>query len=59
MTVIKSPYYYDKYAVHFDKIVFQAESSSASGVAALQAGDIQMLDNVDPSVLPALASDCT
>ena len=57
VTVIKSPYYYDKYAVHLDKIVFQVESSGASGVAALQAGDVQMLDNVDPSLLPALDSD--
>ena len=57
VTVIKSPYYYDKYAIHLDKIVYELASSGASGVAALQAGDIQMLDNVDPSMLPALASD--
>jgi peptide/nickel transport system substrate-binding protein len=57
VTVIKSPYYYDKLAVHLDKLVFQVVSNGASGVAALQAGDVQMLDNVDPSLLPALASD--
>ncbi len=57
VTVTKSPYFYDKGAVHLDKIVFQPEDSGASGVAALQAGDIQMLDNVSPAVLPALASD--
>jgi peptide/nickel transport system substrate-binding protein len=57
ITVIKSPYYYDKYAVHLDKIVFQEVSSGAAGVAALQAGDIQALDDVDPSVLPELQSD--
>ncbi len=57
ITVIKSPYFYDKYAVHLDKIVFQEVSSGASGVAALQAGDIQALDDVDPSQIPALQSD--
>ena len=29
VTVIKSPYYYDKYAVHLDKIVFKAETDAA------------------------------
>jgi peptide/nickel transport system substrate-binding protein len=57
VTVIKSPYYYDKLAVHLDKIVFQVASSGASGVAGLQAGDIQMLDSVDPAELPELVSD--
>jgi peptide/nickel transport system substrate-binding protein len=56
VTVIKSPYYFDKTAVHLDKIVFESISSGASGVAALQAGDIQMLDSVDPTQLPALTS---
>ena len=57
VTVVKSPYFYDKTAVHLDKIVFQDESSGASGVAALQAGDVQMLDNVSPIEVPALTSD--
>jgi len=57
VTVIKSPYYYDKQAVHLDKLVFQVTSSGATGIAALQAGDIQMLDLVDVSSVPALASD--
>ena len=57
VTVIKSPYYYDKGAVHLHKIVFQAADSGPSGVAALQAGDIQVLDSVNASVLPAIASD--
>jgi peptide/nickel transport system substrate-binding protein len=53
VTVIKSPYYYDKYAVHLDKIVFKPESG-ASGVAALEAGDIQVLDSVGSSNLAAV-----
>jgi peptide/nickel transport system substrate-binding protein len=54
VTVIKSPYYYNKNAVHLDKIVFVPESDAAAGTAALEAGNIQMLDSVAPSELPAL-----
>jgi peptide/nickel transport system substrate-binding protein len=43
VTAIKSPYYYDKYAVHFDKIVWKFVSGPAA-VAALEAGDLQVLD---------------
>jgi len=57
VTVIKSPYYYDQAAVHLDKIVYQDEPNAAAAAAALQAGDIQMLDSVDPSQLPALDHD--
>ena len=31
VTVIKSPYYYDKDAVHLDKIVFQPETAAPRG----------------------------
>ena len=37
--MIKSPYYYDKLAVHLDKIVFEIETDAAAAAAALQAGD--------------------
>src|SRR5262249_54965821 len=57
VTVIKSPYYYDKYAVHLDKIVFDPETDAATGLAALQAGNIQGLPNFDPSELPAVQQD--
>ena len=45
-TVIKSPYYYDRLAVHLDKIVFDVEADPAAAVAALQAGSIQVLDSI-------------
>jgi peptide/nickel transport system substrate-binding protein len=48
VTVIKSPYYYDKYAVHYDKIVYRI-MDAASATAALQAGDIQVLDSLSPA----------
>jgi peptide/nickel transport system substrate-binding protein len=54
VTVIKSPYYYDKYAVHLDKIVFKALPDPAAALAALQAGDIQVLDNVSPFALASI-----
>jgi peptide/nickel transport system substrate-binding protein len=57
VTVIKSHYYYDQAAVHLDKIVFKVENDAAAAVAALRAGDIQMLDSVDPTELSALAAD--
>jgi peptide/nickel transport system substrate-binding protein len=57
VTEIKSPYWVDPGAVHLDKIVFETASSGASGVAALQAGDIQVLDQVAPSELSALTND--
>jgi peptide/nickel transport system substrate-binding protein len=54
VTVIKSPYYYDRNAVHLNKIVFVPEPDAAAAAAALEAGDVQMLDSVAPSQLPAL-----
>ena len=57
VTVIKSPYYYDKYAVHLDKIVFKPETDPAAAVAALESGDIQVLDAVSPSLLPTVQAN--
>jgi peptide/nickel transport system substrate-binding protein len=57
ITVIKSPYYYDRLAVHLDKIVFQVESDAPTAAAALQSGDLQMLDSVDPVELPAFTNN--
>jgi peptide/nickel transport system substrate-binding protein len=54
VTVIKSPYFYDRLAVHLDKIVFKDESDPAAAVAALQAGDIQVLDSIAPTLLPSV-----
>jgi peptide/nickel transport system substrate-binding protein len=44
VTVIKSPYYYDKYAVHLDKIVFLALPDMATAAADLEAGDVQVVN---------------
>jgi peptide/nickel transport system substrate-binding protein len=57
VTVIKSPYYYDKYAVHFDKIVFKYQPDTAAAAAALMAGDAQVLTGVAATQLPAVQQD--
>jgi peptide/nickel transport system substrate-binding protein len=54
VTVVKSPYYYDQAAVHLDKIVFKSLPDAAAATAALQAGDIQLLDGVNPTALPGI-----
>jgi peptide/nickel transport system substrate-binding protein len=57
ITVIKSPYYYDKYAVHLDKIVFKVSNDAPAATAALKAGDIQVLPAIDSPELPAIQQD--
>ena len=56
ITVVKSPYYYDKKDVHLDKIVFKVENDAAAAAAALKAGDLQVLDQIDPTQLPGIRS---
>jgi peptide/nickel transport system substrate-binding protein len=51
VTLIKSPYYYDKGNVYLDKIVYKPMADAPSAVAALKAGDIQALDNVSTADL--------
>ena len=57
LTLVKSPYYYNKYAVHLDKIVFKPLPDAAAAAAALRAGDIQVLSGIDPTQLPAIQQD--
>jgi peptide/nickel transport system substrate-binding protein len=54
ITVVKSPYYYAKKNVHFDKIVFKVENDAAAATAALKAGDLQALDGTDSTQLPGI-----
>jgi peptide/nickel transport system substrate-binding protein len=57
ITLIKSPYYYDKGHVYLDKLVFKFITVTAAATAALQAGDVQVLDSVSTTVLPAVQQD--
>ena len=54
VTVIKSPYWYDRGDIHLDKIVFKSMGDASAAVAALESGDIQALDNVSTALLPAV-----
>jgi peptide/nickel transport system substrate-binding protein len=54
ITVVKSPYYYDKKDVHLDKIVFKVENDAAAAAAALKAGDLQALDGIDSTQLQGI-----
>ena len=57
VTLVKSPWYYKRGAIHLDKIVFKVISDPAAAAAALEAGDVQVLDKVSTSVLPGLQQD--
>jgi peptide/nickel transport system substrate-binding protein len=54
VTLLKSPWYYDRDSIYLDKIVYEGMSDGPSAAAALEAGDIQALDNVSPAVLPGV-----
>jgi peptide/nickel transport system substrate-binding protein len=49
VTLTRSPYYYDRKNVHLDRIVYKAEPNAAAALAALEAGDLQVLDSISPS----------
>jgi peptide/nickel transport system substrate-binding protein len=57
ITVVKSPWYYGKYRVFLDKIVFQSATDAAAASAALQAGDIQAIDSLSTTELPVITRD--
>jgi peptide/nickel transport system substrate-binding protein len=57
ITVVKSPYYYNKKNVHLDKIVFKVENDAAAAAAALKAGDLQALDGIDSTQLQGIKAD--
>jgi peptide/nickel transport system substrate-binding protein len=57
VTLVKSPYWYQRDAVHLDKIVFKILPDAAAAAAALKAGDIQVLDQVSPTELAGVEKD--
>jgi peptide/nickel transport system substrate-binding protein len=54
LTVVRSPYYYDKKDVHLDKIIFQYEPSDLAAAAALESGQVQALDSTPYDVLKSV-----
>jgi len=57
VTLVKSPYWYQRDAVHLDKIIFKPMTDAAAAAAALKAGDIQVLDQVSPTELAGVQKD--
>jgi peptide/nickel transport system substrate-binding protein len=57
ITVVKSPYYYNKKNVHLAKIVFKVENDTAAAASQLKAGDLQALDGIDSTQLAGIRAD--
>ncbi|HEY6963291.1 MAG TPA: ABC transporter substrate-binding protein [Gaiellaceae bacterium] len=56
ITVVRSPYYYNKAKVHLDSIVYRIMTDPSSRTQALRAGDIQVEDRVQSTDVPTLKS---
>jgi peptide/nickel transport system substrate-binding protein len=54
ITLIKSPYYYNRKDIFLDKVVFKPIGDAAAAEAALEAGDVQAIDNVPTTELPTV-----
>jgi peptide/nickel transport system substrate-binding protein len=54
VTLIKSQYYYDRNAIHLDKIVYTSATDGPTAAAALEAGDLQAIDNLDATQVPGV-----
>jgi peptide/nickel transport system substrate-binding protein len=57
ITLVKSPYYYDKAKVHLASIVYKIMTDPSSRTQALRAGDIQVEDRVQSTDVPTLQKD--
>jgi peptide/nickel transport system substrate-binding protein len=59
ITLVKSPYYYDKAKVHLASIVYRIMTDPSSRTQALRAGDIQVEDRIQSTDVPTLQKDST
>jgi peptide/nickel transport system substrate-binding protein len=57
ITVVKSPYYYNKAKVHLASIVYKIMTDPSSRTQALRAGDIQVEDRIQSTDVPTLQKD--
>jgi peptide/nickel transport system substrate-binding protein len=54
VTLDKSPYYYKRAAIRLDRLVFKVIPDAPTAAAALLAGDVQVIDNLSTTQLPAI-----
>jgi peptide/nickel transport system substrate-binding protein len=57
ITLVKSPYSYDKAKVHLASIVYRIMTDPSSRTQALRAGDIQVEDRIQSTDVPTLQKD--
>jgi peptide/nickel transport system substrate-binding protein len=57
VTLVKSPYYYKRNAVYLDKVVFKPIATGAAAVAALEAGDVQVVNGLDQTLVSTVEQD--
>ena len=57
ITLVKSPFYYDKAKVHLASIVYRIMTDPSSRTQALRAGDIQVEDRIQSTDVPTLQKD--
>jgi len=57
VTIEKFPDYWDKDRVHVERIVYRFVPDSSVRVANLQAGDLDLIEQVAPADLPAIRDD--
>lgn len=57
ITLVKSPYYYDKAKVHLSSIVYKIMTDPSSRTQSLRAGDIQVEDRIQSTDVPTLQKD--
>ena len=57
ITLVKSPYYYDKSKVHLDGIIFRILTDPNARTQNLRSGDMQVLDRAQSTDVPTLKKD--
>jgi peptide/nickel transport system substrate-binding protein len=57
ITVVKSPFYYNKSKVHLSKIVFKIYNDTTAAAAALKAGTVQAIDALAPTDISGIKAD--
>jgi peptide/nickel transport system substrate-binding protein len=57
ITVVKSPFYYNKSKVHLAKIVFKIYNDTTAAAQALKAGTVQAIDALAPTDIAGIKGD--